>query len=203
MALENLPEKIVTINTNRPIWHRFFTVYPLVLIGSKEKNGEFNFAPKHLAIPMSWDNYYGFICTPRHTTYKNIQREGFFTVSYPRPSQILITSLAAGSRTEDDIKPSLREIPTFKASRIDGVFVKDAYLYLECELDRIIDGFGENSMITGKIVTAHIHDDSRRIMERDDNDLIKNSPLLVYLNEGRFAKISETYSFPFPVNFKK
>jgi flavin reductase (DIM6/NTAB) family NADH-FMN oxidoreductase RutF len=203
MANENLPEKIVTINTNRPFWHRFFTVYPLVLVGSKEKNGDFNFAPKHLAMPLSWDNYYGFICTPRHTTYKNIQREGYFTVSFPRPSQILIASLAAGSRTEDDIKPSLKEIPTIKASEIDGVFVKDAYLFLECELDRILDGFGENSMITGKIVAAHIHDDSRRIMERDDHDLIKNSPLLVYLNEGRFAKISETYSFPFPVNFKK
>ncbi len=29
------------------------------------------------------------------------------------------------------------------------MLVRDAYLWLECKLDRILDGFGENTLIIG------------------------------------------------------
>jgi flavin reductase (DIM6/NTAB) family NADH-FMN oxidoreductase RutF len=197
-----LRNHIRTLEIDIPIWERFFTVAPLVLIGTKENEG-YDLAPKHMVTPMGWENYFGFVCTPRHRTYQNIQREGVFTVSYPRPTQLVLTSLAAAPRCGDDTKPSLLALPTFSASSVDGVFVTDAYLFLECALDRIVDGFGVNSLITGCIVAAHAHEDILRTSERDDQELIHAAPLLAYLYPGRIARIRESYSFPFPLDFTR
>ena len=37
----------------------------------------------------------------------------------------------------------------------------------------------------------------------DDQALIHQSPLLAYLNPGRFATIDDSLSFPFPAGMKK
>jgi hypothetical protein len=88
-------KKLVALAIDRPIWDRVFCVAPLVIIGSKEPTGEFNLAPKHMAMSLGLGNYFCFVCGPRHTTYHNIKRHGFFTVSYPRVGGVVYTSLAA------------------------------------------------------------------------------------------------------------
>jgi flavin reductase (DIM6/NTAB) family NADH-FMN oxidoreductase RutF len=199
----NIRDHIATLETDLPIWERFFTVAPLVLIGTREEGEGYDLAPKHLAFPMGWENYFGFVCTPRHRTYQNARRTGAFTVSYARPTQIVLTALAAAPRCGEDDKPSLAALPTFPATKVDGVFAQDAYIFLECELDRVIDGFGDNSLLAGKIVAAHAHEDVLRTSEGDDQDLIHAAPLMAYLYPGRVATIDRTYSFPFPVGFKR
>lgn len=87
-------DRLISLNLTQPIWDRFFCVAPLVIIGTKEADGNYDLAPKHLATPFGWDNYFGFICTPRHSTYQNIKREKAFTVSFPKPDQVLLASLA-------------------------------------------------------------------------------------------------------------
>lgn len=196
-------DNLVTIDTDRPIWERFFTVYPLVVVGSREADGSYDLAPKHLAMPMSWESHFGFVCTPRHGTYQNIKREGVFTVSYPKPSQVVLASLAASPRCDDGSKPGTGALATIPAREVDGVFVRDGYLYLECELHKIIDDFGQNSLITGRILTAHVQQQALREVERDDNEIFRDSPLLAYLYPGRFATIHESFSFPFPEGFKR
>lgn len=193
---------MVSLETEYPIWGRFFTVAPLVLVGTREATGDYDLAPKHMAFPLGWDNYFGFVCTPRHHTYTNAKREGAFTVSYPRPTQLVLTSLAAGQRCGDDSKPGLMALPTFPARAVDGVLVQDAYLYLECSEVRIMDGFGQNSLITGKVVAVHLQEAVLRNADRDDHDLIYNNPLLAYVHPGRFASVGETLSFPFPTDYK-
>jgi len=196
-------EKLITLDVGRPIWDRSFGVYPLVIIGSKEENGQFNLAPKHLAMPLGWENYYGFVCSPRHTTYHNIRRHGAFTVSYPRPSEVLIASLAAAPRCEEQSKPSLLVLPTFPALEVDGVLVEGCSLFLECRLHSIIDGFGPNSLIIGTVVAAMAHEDALRGEDRDEGDQIYHHPLLAYLSPGRFAEIRHSLSFPFPKGFSR
>ncbi|MGD2049438.1 MAG: flavin reductase family protein, partial [Chloroflexota bacterium] len=92
---------------------------------------------------------------------------------------------------------------TFPAGRIDGPFVQDGYVFLECQLDRIIDGFGRNSLIIGEIIVAHVHKEALRVSDQDDGELIFNAPLLAYLEPGRFARIEQTFTFPFPSGFKR
>jgi len=196
-------DKPVTLDINRPIWDRFFTVSPLVVVGSKEEDSQYNLAPKHMAMPLGWQNFFCFVCSPRHTTYHNIRRTGEFTVSYPRPSQALFTSLAAAPRCEDQSKPSLLVLPTFPARVVDGVLVRDGYLFLECTLQSIVDGFGANSLIIGTIVAAAASEDALRGDDRDESDQIFQSPLLAYLNPGRFAEIRQTTAFPFPKGFSR
>ena len=197
------PKTLVALDTAAPIWDRFFMVFPLVVVGTREEDGGYDLAPKHMAMPMGWDNHFGFVCTPRHNTYHNALREGVFTVSFPRPSQVVVASLTASPRCEDASKPTLKALPTFKAETVDGIFLEDGYVYLECKLDRIIDGLGTGSLIIGTIVAAHLDEDAARLSDEDDGDLIHQAPLLAYLAPGRFANIKESYAFPFPADFKR
>ena len=196
-------QPLVELDVNEPIWDRFFWVAPLVLVGTREADGSHDLAPKHMAIPMGWQNYFGFVCTPRHHTYSNVKRDGVFTVSYPRPSQLVLTSLAASPRCGQEDKPALSVLPVFPASVVDGVLVDGAYLFLECELDRIVDDFGINSLIVGRIVAARVACDAERMDELEDQALVHDSPLLAYLHPGRFTTIEQSFSFPFPAGMKK
>lgn len=191
------------LDLQHPVWEQVYMVAPLTLVGTREPDGSYDLAPKHLATPMSWADHYGFVCTPNHATYVNAQREGCFTVSFPRPDQVVLTSLAAAPRCEDDQKHALAAIPTVPASEVDGVLVEHAYLHFECELDRIIDGFGANSLVVGRIVAAAAAERSIRDADRDGQDMIAHSPILAYLHPGRFATIRETHAFPYHVGFKR
>jgi flavin reductase (DIM6/NTAB) family NADH-FMN oxidoreductase RutF len=192
----------VTLDPQHPVWERCFLVAPLVLIGSVEEDGSHDLAPKHLATPLSWTNHFGFVCTPTHGTYRNVARTKQFTVSFPRPDQVVLTSLAAAPRC-DAVKPSLAGIPVSRAERVDGVVVDGVYLQLECELDRIVDGFGDNSLVAGTIVAARAASEYLRDPDKDDPDVLANAPALAYLHPGRFARIGETFSFPFHTGFSR
>ena len=196
-------EELVSLRTDLSIWERFFSVAPLVVIGSREESGAHDLAPKHMAGPVSWENYFGFVCAPNHSTYVNIRREEAFTVSYPSGDQVVLASLAASPRCDDGSKTAVHALPTFPAREIDGVFLRDSSLCLECKLHLIVDGFGTNSLITGTVVAAYVHRDALRSEDRDDQKLVAEQPLLVYLHPGRFAEIRDSQSFPFPAGFKR
>ncbi|HMB08128.1 MAG TPA: flavin reductase [Isosphaeraceae bacterium] len=198
-----MSERVVTLDATVPIWDRFFTVAPLVLIGTREADGTYDLAPKHMAMPLGWQNYFGFVCAPSHGTYRNLAREGAFTVTYPRPTQVLLASLAAAPRSDDDVKPSLCALPTFRARQVDGIFVAEGSLFLECTLDRVIDGFGANVLVSGRIVAAHADEEALRVSEREDEEVLQAAPLLAYLSPGRYAEIRQAYAFPFPVGFRR
>jgi flavin reductase (DIM6/NTAB) family NADH-FMN oxidoreductase RutF len=195
-------ERLVPLATDRPIWDRFFGVFPLVIVGSKE-DGQYNLAPKHLAMPLGWENYFCFVCSPRHNTYHSIRRHGVFTVSYPWPREVMLATLAAAPRCEDLSKPSLLVLPTFSARQVDGVLVKGCYLFLECTLHSIVDGFGPNSLIIGNVVAGAAHEDALRAEERDEAEQLFEFPLLAYINPGRLAEIRQTTAFPFPKDFSR
>ena len=202
MTESSAERRLVDIDTSEPVWERFFTVAPLVLIGSMDADGSLDMAPKHMVTPMGWQNYFGFVCAPSHATCANIQRTGEFTVSYPKPSQVLYASLAASPRV-DGGKPILEYFDTFAAEKIDGAFIDDAYLYFECTHFKTVDGFGDNCLITGEIVAARAEASFIRASEYDSQDLIHESPLFAYLAPGRFAAIDRSNAFPFPAEMKK
>ncbi|MGD7652657.1 MAG: flavin reductase family protein [Verrucomicrobiales bacterium] len=186
-----------------PIWERAFFVHPLVLVGTTEENGRPDFAPKHMATPVGFGNWFAFVCTPRHNTYQNIRRTRCFTVSYPPPEQVVLSALAASPRDACCEKPDLAGLPTRRASCVDGELVDNCPLYLECELDRFVDGFDDYVLIIGKIVAAQAMPGVLRDADRDDEDLIERHPLLAYLAPGRFASIAHSQGFPFPKGFRK
>ncbi len=190
------------LDVSSPIWDRFFTIAPLVLLGTLEEDGSADFAPKHMAFPLGWDNYFGFVCTPRHGTYGNVQRAGAFTVTYPKPADLVMTSLAAAPRCDDE-KPIIKLTDTFPAQQVAGEFVSSGYLFLECELIQIVDGFDANSLIAGRIVAAYAQPEALRRTDRDDAEILLDVPQLAYLYPGRFAIIDETEAFPFPAGMQK
>ena len=195
--------ELIELDIGSSIWESFFSVFPLVVIGTREADGSDDLAPKHMAMPMSWQNHFGFVCTPRHNTYQNIQRDGQFSVTYMRPSQTVLASLAATPRCDDGSKPITQALPTFTAEKINAAFVEDGYLFLECELEQMLDELGENSLIIGRIISARVAEDSLRSSDQDDEDLVFSSPLLAYLYPGRFAEIADSNKLPFPAGFKR
>ena len=182
-----------------PVWERFFTVLPLVLVATREGEA-YDIAPKHMAMPLGWQNHYCFVCTPRHATYQNVRATGVFTVSFPRPEQVAQIAMAAAPRA-GDAKAGLAALTTIPARVVDGVLVDGCLVHLECRLDRIVHGFGDASIITGAVVAASVDPAALRALERDDADLIHEAPLLAYLQPGRMASIDRSTSFPFPAGF--
>lgn len=196
-------DRVVELDIAKPIWDRCFMVAPLVLVGTIDEDDSLDLAPKHMAFPMGWKNYFGFVCSPRHHTHTNIQRTGEFTVSYTTPSQVVYASLAATPRFSNGQKTVLQSFATFPAKAIKGEFIEDAYLFLECRHYKTIDGFGDNCLITGEVVAAYAHPDFLRSSELDDQELIHDAPLMAYLPPGRFATITRSNAFPFPANMKR
>jgi len=201
--MTTLDTEFVTLDVEHPIWDQFFTIAPLVLIGTREEEG-FNLAPKHMVTPLGWQNYFGFVCTPRHATYHNIKHQGVFTVSFPQPSQVLLASLSAEPRCDRaGTKPIVDALPLTMATTIDGAFLSESYLLFECELERIIDGFGQNSFIVGDIVAAHVRQDVQRASEVDEQEMLYKNPMLAYVSPGRYATVRDSIAFPFPAGFSK
>ena len=196
-------DPLVSLDVQHPIWDRFFSVSPLVIVGTREADGNYDFAPKHRAMPLGDNNYFGFICTPRHHTYQNILRERVFTVSFLPADRILAASLAATPRDRTDCKPALAALSTIAATVVEGRLLAEATLGLECRLLKIVDGFGENCLIAGEIVAAQVAELALRSSGEDDQDVLLRSPLLAYLSPGRYATIDRSYSFPFHVGFHR
>lgn len=199
----SVPNDLVTLETERPVWERCFTVAPLIVVGTREGES-WDLAPKHMATPLGWEGHFGFVCTPEHATYHNAREHGAFTVSFPRPGGVVVSSLAATPRCGGDgEKPVLEEIPTFPAREIEGRLLRDAYLWLECRLDRIVDGFGESSLVAGRVEAAHAREAAMRVTGGDDQERIRTHPLLAFVSPDRWAEIRETSAFPFPEGFRR
>ena len=199
-----LANNLVKINTQESIWNHVFTVAPLIVVGTKE-GLNYDLAPKHMATPIGQSNYFAFVCTPRHSTYQNIKKTGEFSVSFPIPDHIVLASLSATPRCNDSgtDKAIVKALPTTKCQSIDSIFFKDSYLFLECKLMKIIDGFDDYSIITGKIKEAYVDKEYLIESEKDEQQQIHENPLLAYVANGRFSKIKDTYNFPFPKGFNK
>lgn len=144
----------------------------------------------------------GFACTPRHATYRNVEEHGAFTVSFPRPSEVVTTSLTASPRDEEGRLPALASLPTRPAREVEGVVLADSQAVLECELERIVEDFGEYGLVVGRIVAARVRKEALRMSEKPDSQVLAASPLLAYLSPSRYAEISEGYTFPLPAGFK-
>ncbi len=187
----------IALDCTVPIWDRFYLVHSLVIVGSVEPDGSIDLAPKHMAGPVSWDNHFGFICCEAHATYCNTVRTRTFTVSYPTADQLVETSLTSAPRSLLDTKPSLEAVPIVPATVVDGGLVRGARIHLECELERVMDNLGANSLIVGRVVAAAVDERAIRIMDREDEHVIADAPLLAYLQPNRFCVIDESRSFPF------
>ena len=192
---------LVELAVGPGLWAKVPAIAPLVVIGTKEGRG-YDLAPKHMAMPLSWEGYYGFVCAPTHATYANIAAHPEFTVSFPRAADVLAATFAAGGRGADGAKPSLAAVPTIAARVVEPPLVAGCFFYLECELARLVDGLGPNSLVVGRVVAASARREALRGADVDDADLVHELGLLAYVSPARFATVRETLAFPYPIDFR-
>lgn len=196
-------ESLVTLELSSPIWAEFFTVSPLVVVGTTEPDGSTDLAPKHMVMPMGWQNHVGFMCSETHSTRSNILRTGEFTVSWLRPDSVVTAALAAAPRCDEGEKPSLDLVPTFPAEEVEPPLVRGGYLYLECRLLETWDALAPASLIVGEVVAARVAESSIRRHDRDDVDLLAVDPPLVYLSPGWYGSVGNIQAFPFHQGTKR
>ncbi len=192
----------VTLPVGLGLWEQVFVPAPLVLVGTVDDDGSVDLAPKHQAMPLGWADWYGFVCTSRHQTYANVLRTGQFTVSYPTPDQVVAIGQAAAHRIDGD-KPTLAVVDQIPAVEVEGALAAHSSLWLECELDRVVEGFDTHDLIIGRIVRAAAPPWAIRDPDRDDAEALHADPALVFLSPGRFASVAETHAFPFPAEFSR
>lgn len=197
-------QHITQLNVKQSLWDQVFTIAPLVVVGTRENKG-YDLAPKHMVSPIGFGPYFAFVCTPRHGTFRNIRESGEFTVSFPKPDQLVFTSLSASPRQESVSKSDtvLGTLPVVKALGMDAPLIDGSYLYLECRFYKLIEGFDDYAIITGEVLAAYADKEYARISEQDEQEQLHNNPLLAYVAPGRFARIAQTYNFPFPKDFKR
>ncbi len=204
MQVEDPFKDFISLDVKSSIWEHFYTVAPLVVIGTKEGQG-FDLAPKHMVTPLGFSDFFGFVCTPRHNTYHNIKKYSRFSVSFVKPDQVLLSSLAAMPRcaVKDFSKEITNEIPTVTGEDGKTIFIKDSYVMLNCSLHKIIDGFDDYSLITGRIEQAKVHKNYKIVSDEGHQKQIYDHPLLAYIAPGRFASIKETLTYPYPKDFQR
>ena len=200
-ATEN--ESLVTLELSSPIWSRFFSVAPLVVVGTTESDGSPDLAPKHMVMPLGWENHVGFMCSETHGTRTNILRTGEFTLSWLRPDGVVAAAMAAAPRCDTGEKPSLDLLETFPATEVEPPLVRGAYLYLECRLLETWDALAPASLIAGEIVAAHVAESSIRRPDRDDAEVLAADPPLAYLPPGWFGRVEGARAFPFHRGMKR
>lgn len=194
--MTDLPSPLVSLELEPPIWDRFFTVAPLVVVGTRNADGSYDLYTTHRGYPLGPTNLFAFLGPPDATATANAVRERAFAVSFLSPQQVVEASIAAAGTDEGGSHPLLAEIPTFPAQRIDARLLTNARVFLECRLERIVEDLGGSMLVVGSIVAAHVDHESRRMSDRDDYDLLRHNPLLAFVAPGRVAAIEQTDAFP-------
>jgi hypothetical protein len=185
---------LIELDVAQPVWDRFFWVAPLVLVGTREANGS------HRPRAQAHGHAHGlgeFLRLRLHATAPHLRQYRTQRACSPFPTRALPNWFwpawpprrAAARRTS----PRLAALPVFPASVVDGELLEGGYLFLECELDRIVDGFGENSLIVGRVAAAQVDTRSERRARsgRSAAMVLQMRRLLAYLHPGRFADDQE------------
>lgn len=193
---------LVALELDDALWDHVFQVAPLVMVGTREPDGGIDFAPKHRIVPLG-PRHFGFVCRSSHATFRNALREKAFTVSWPGPRHIVMTSAAAAPRCEDGEKKAVRALPTVPAQEVDGELLDGCTLHVECRLDRIVEDLGEDCLLIGQIVAASASEDAVRSSEHPDGEIVHDHPLLAYLHPSQFATIERSAGFPYAKGFRR
>jgi len=195
------PIRYVELDPADSLWTAFYTVAPLVLVGTIESDGSPDVAPKHQATPLGHGTLFGFVCSPAHATYRNAVATESFTVGFPSPEMVVAASLAAGPRDAAGDKPTLELLSLSPARVVDGVLVDGCRVHLECRLERIVDDLGGSALVVGRVVAAFASHRALLVSADDQRGLVDSSPLLTYVHPGRVAAVHETREFPYHQGF--
>jgi hypothetical protein len=195
---------VVELDTSASIWERSFTLFPLVVVGSLDREGALDLAPKHLAMPMSWQNDFGFVCTPRHRTYDNVRTTGVFTVTYVRPDQAVFASLAASPRDADgnkaDHRPARDHAGEAHRRALPRRRLPVPRVRAAPHLRRLRQEQPDHGPHRGRPGRGRRRAQRRRWTTRT---CCSRAPLLAYLYPGRFATVADSNQLPFPAGFSR
>jgi len=182
---------------------RYFTVKPTILVTTLGPGNIPNVAPKTQCMDVGRrEEYFAFVCTPKHHTYQNAKANKEFVANYPSPE--LIQKVSATSQSAENVDEialvGLTGIPSLvvKPPRI-----KECRVHLECKVVEIKD-LDVASIILGKVVARSASKEAsfERGKAKERINLLSNHPLLAYVYPDHYTTIGSATEFIFPKNYK-
>jgi flavin reductase (DIM6/NTAB) family NADH-FMN oxidoreductase RutF len=178
-------------------------VKPLILVTTLGPKGLPNVAPKTQNMDVGrHEQYFAFVCTPRHHTYQNLKANQEFVVNYPGPELIERVS-ATAQLAEDCDEIALAGLTGTPSLVVKPPRIKECYLHLECRLVEIKD-LEDSSLILGRVVarSADKEVSFKRGKSKENMGLLSKRPLLAYIYPDHYTKINVAEEFIFPKNYK-
>jgi len=182
---------------------RYFTVKPIVLVTTLGPRDIPNVAPKTQCMDVGRDeDYFAFVCTPKHHTYQNAKANGEFVVNYPGPE--LIHKVSAASQFAENVDEiALAGLTSIPSLVVKPPRIKECRVHLECMVEEVKD-LDAASIILGKIVarSANKEVSFERGKAEESINLLFNYPLLAYVYPNHYTTIRAATEFTFPKNYK-
>lgn len=182
---------------------RYFTIKPIILVTTLGGNGLPNVAPKTQCMSVGrHEEYFAFVCTPKHHTYQNAKANKEFVVNYPGPE--LIGKVSAASQFAENVdEVASSELTSIPSLVVKPPRIKECMVHLECKVVDIKDLDGD-SIILGKVVARSSNREIsfKREMAEESINLLSKHPLLAYVYPNHYTRIDTAEKFIFPKNYK-
>lgn len=181
----------------------YFTVKPLILVTTVGPSGLPNVAPKTQNMNVGRnEEYFAFVCTPKHHTYQNVKAQGEFVVNYPGPD--LIRNVSASSQLAENVDEiALAGLTAIPSLVVKPPRIKECFAHLECKLVEFKELDNVN-IILGRVVarSASREVSFEREKAKANIRLLATHPLLAYVYPDHYTKINDAKEFVFPGNYK-
>jgi len=182
---------------------QYFTIKPIILVTTLRRSGLPNVAPKTQCMSVGRrEEYFAFVCTPKHHTYQNAKADKEFVVNYPGPN--LIEKISATSQIAENIdEVALAGLTSIPSLVVKPPRIKECMVHLECKVMDIKD-LGDGSIILGKVVARSSNPEIsfKRVMAEESLNLLSKHPLLAYVYPDHYTRIDTAEKFIFPKNYK-
>jgi len=182
---------------------RYFSVKPIVLVTTLGPSNIPNVAPKTQCMDVGrHEEYFAFVCTPKHHTYQNAKANKEFVANYPGPE--LIEEVSATSQFAENVdEVALAGLTGIPSLVVKPPRIRECRVHLECKVMEVKD-LDVASIILGKIVARSASQEVsfERGKAEESISLLLNHPLLAYVYPNHYTTIRAATEFIFPKNYK-
>ena len=181
----------------------YFTIKPIILVTTLGGNGLPNVAPKTQCTSVGRrEEFFAFVCTPKHHTYQNVKANKEFVVNYPSPE--LIEKVSASSQFAENVdEVALSGLTSISSLVVKPPRIKECMAHLECKVVEVKD-IDDVSIILGRVVarSADREKSFKKGTAEEGIKLLSKHPLLAYVYPDHYTRINTAEKFIFPKNYK-
>jgi flavin reductase (DIM6/NTAB) family NADH-FMN oxidoreductase RutF len=132
---------------------------PTVVITTISKNGIPNAAPFSWASPISTKSpLFGFSCSPKHDTWRNIKENGEFAVNLVGEDFGPLMHILEQDFPYEVSEIERANLTEMKSVKVKPPRIKEAFGWLECKMEKHFP-IADQIWVVGKVLASEVKDD--------------------------------------------